>query len=95
MNMPNLHLDILPEEQRRLWDRLGETPTEFTLYGGTGLALQLGHRISIDFDFFAIGAFDPDALLKRIPYLNNVSGSDVLQLEENTLTCLVDGVKIS
>jgi hypothetical protein len=31
---------------------------EFVLVGGTALALQLGHRISIDLDLFSISAFD-------------------------------------
>ena len=46
-------LDILPPEQRRLWNELGSVPTEFVLYGGTAIALHLGHRDSVDFDFFA------------------------------------------
>jgi predicted nucleotidyltransferase len=31
---------------------------EFVLVGETALALQLGHRISIDLDLFSISAFD-------------------------------------
>ena len=37
-------LDVLPEAQRRLWGELSAVPKEFTLYGGTALALHLGHR---------------------------------------------------
>ncbi len=48
----NPRLDILPLSQRRLWDELGELPEEFVLYGGTAIALHLGHRQSVDFDFF-------------------------------------------
>lgn len=44
-------LDILPPAQRALWDELGGLPHGFVLYGGTALALRLGHRQSIDFDF--------------------------------------------
>ena len=44
-------LDILPESQRRLWPELDAVPEEFVRYGGTALALQLGHRVSEDFDF--------------------------------------------
>ena len=50
-------LDILPESQRRLWPELDAIPSEFVLYGGTGLALQLGHRASEDFDFFSSAGF--------------------------------------
>jgi hypothetical protein len=42
-------LDILPVSQRRLWPELDAVPSDFVLYGGTGLALQLGHRVSEDF----------------------------------------------
>lgn len=50
-------LDILPPSQRRLWDELKSTPRSFILYGGTALALGLGHRASEDFDFFATDTF--------------------------------------
>ena len=38
----------------------------FYLAGGTGLALQLGHRKSEDLDFFTDSFFNPDALLSLI-----------------------------
>src|SRR5215469_2092722 len=36
-------LDILPEPQRAIWTELKTTPEQFVLYGGTALALRLGH----------------------------------------------------
>jgi nucleotidyltransferase AbiEii toxin of type IV toxin-antitoxin system len=42
---------------------------EFYLAGGTGLALQFGHRLSHDLDFLAPQHFDEDALLQRIQIL--------------------------
>lgn len=80
-------LDILPETQRRLWPELGATPGDFTLYGGTAIALRLGHRQSIDFDFFSQASFEPDALLKKIPYLK---GAVVRHSSPNTLITTVD-----
>lgn len=82
-----LHLDILPCPQRQLWDELSSLPEIFTLYGGTAIALYLGHRESVDFDFFGSQAFDPDNLYKAVPFLAH---SDVIQKDVNTLTCLVD-----
>lgn len=38
----------------------------FTLAGGTGLALQIGHRISVDLDFFTLHAFDSVELFEHI-----------------------------
>jgi hypothetical protein len=46
-------LDVLPATQRRLWPELRGVPPQFVLYGGTALALRLGHRHSVDFDFFS------------------------------------------
>jgi hypothetical protein len=69
-------LDILPESQRRLWPELDAVPPDFVLYGGTGIALQLGHRVSEDFDFFSSSGFDPDDLRSRLPFFQNVHLSD-------------------
>jgi len=64
-------LDILPESQLRLWPELDVVPSDFILYGGTGLALQLGHRFSEDFDFFSSSGFDPAQLHSRLPFLKD------------------------
>src|SRR5262245_60249590 len=48
-------LDILPDAQRELWPQLSAAPRlSFVLYGGTAVALHLGHRQSVDFDFFPV-----------------------------------------
>ncbi len=51
-------------EQRGVFDKLKNFP-EFYLAGGTALALQIGHRISVDFDLF-FGRNLPDSLLKKV-----------------------------
>jgi hypothetical protein len=81
------NLSILPVPQRALWPELGVTPDTFTLYGGTALALRLGHRSSVDFDFFSNASFDPDRLAQEIPYLRN---AERLQVAPDTLTCRVE-----
>ena len=80
-------LDVLPEAQRRLWEELGDTPPGFVLYGGTALALRLGHRHSEDFDFFSREAFSPRSLKAAVAYLRD---SETIQSGTNTLTCIVD-----
>ena len=80
-------LAILPPSQLRLWPELDATPEYFTLYGGTALALRLGHRVSIDFDFFSNRSFDPDELAASIPYLK---GAERVRVSANTLTCRVE-----
>lgn len=47
------NLKILTQGQRELWPLLAAVSARFTLYGGTALAIQLGHRESVDFDFFS------------------------------------------
>jgi hypothetical protein len=80
-------LDILPRSQRALWAELTAIPPNFVLYGGTALALRLGHRTSEDFDFFSNQSFQPDELERRIPFL---VGSTRLQSSPSTLVSLVD-----
>jgi hypothetical protein len=69
-------LDILPASQQILWPELDRVPEDFVLYGGTGLALQLGQRASEDFDFFSSSGFDPDRLRSRLPFLKDLDLAD-------------------
>src|SRR6266545_609254 len=82
---PKLH--ILPAPQRRLWDELEAIPGEFVLYGGTALALHLGHRTSLDYYFFGNRLFDPGRLTAVIPFL---SGAAITQQAPNTLSAIID-----
>jgi hypothetical protein len=80
-------LDILPPPQRRLWDELAAIPPEFVLYGGTAIALHLGHRESIDFDFFGNRPLDPTQLALSIPLL---ASATVTQRDPSSLGCELD-----
>jgi len=80
-------LDILPQPQHALWADLKETPRGFVLYGGTALALRLGHRKSEDFDFFCNEGFETGTLLGGVKYLRNAR---VDQRGDNTLTVVLD-----
>lgn len=75
-------LSVLPAAQKKLWPELDAVPRQFRLAGGTGLALQLGHRSSIDFDFFAFEAIEPRRLLEELPFLER---AEVISLAPNTL----------
>jgi len=80
-------LDILPPAQKRLWPELSETLEEFTLYGGTAIALRLGHRPSADFDFFSSEPFAPNDVMQKTPYLR---AATVRQSAPDTLTVSVE-----
>ena len=87
----NWHPEILPTEQRDLWEsRLSFGFPGWVLYGGTALALRLGHRKSVDFDFFSAHAFSPLNLKEQLKL-----DGEVLQAAPNTLTILHRGVKLS
>jgi Nucleotidyl transferase AbiEii toxin, Type IV TA system len=79
-------VDILPPAQQAVWKELSQIPQPFTLYGETAIALYLGHRVSVDFDFFGREEFRPLDLLASIPLL---SGATVTQSEPNTLSVIV------
>jgi hypothetical protein len=58
-----MHLEILTPAQITVLEGLTRlAATDFSLAGGTALALRHGHRPSIDFDFFRAEAFDGLAL---------------------------------
>ncbi len=78
------HLEILPEAQRRLWPELRPTlQLGLVLYGGTAIALRLGHRSSVDFDFFTDQPLDRIAIHTAFPFLDR---SLVLQDQPDTFT---------
>ncbi len=64
----------------------------FYLAGGTGLALQFGHRLSHDLDFFAPELFEEASLLQR---LQGQPGLSVIARAPHTLHATVLGTKVS
>lgn len=81
-------LDVLPEPQVSLWSLLGEIPDHFVLYGGTAIALRLGHRRSIDFDFFSAEPFTTAGLLRDLAWLGRV---EILDSAQNSLVVVEPG----
>ena len=77
---------ILPAAQREIW--AGLPPAQqvgFVLYGGTAIALHLGHRESLDFDFFRSEPLDKDQIRAAFGF---VSGAAILQDMPDTLVVL-------
>lgn len=71
---------------------LPRTLRGWTLAGGTGLAMHLGHRVSEGFDFFKTTAADLNRLLETLQALGP---SEVLLEDDRTLTLLLKGLKFS
>ena len=92
----DLYPDVMPQSQQRVLRLLGPTATRgrFYLAGGTALAIQLGHRESLDLDWFTTqGIADPLHLaetLKGCDFQFEVTG-----VEKGTLHGAADGVKLS
>lgn len=89
-----LHLDTIAPETLALLMRIQSLPefAQTRLVGGTALALQFGHRVSVDLDLF--GAWPQDAnlfaSLKQIGRVRKSSGSANGRLQ----FFFVDGVKV-
>ncbi len=88
----DIHYDILDNARRQLLPKL--TPFReygYYLAGGTALALQIGHRDSVDFDFFCTQEFDTEMLFSHIQ--EYFSGHTIIRIQEekNMLEVLVDG----
>ena len=81
--------DVLPQKALNLIDKLVIQLDTFYLAGGTALAMQLGHRISEDLDFFVDRAFDAEALKNRI------LPDKVSSIRPGTLHCVKEGVRLS
>ena len=64
----------------------------FYLAGGTGLALQFGHRLSLDLDFFATVQFDEETLLQRVHTLEEFS---LVAKAPHTLHTTIGETKVS
>jgi hypothetical protein len=87
------NLSVLPPAQQALWTRLADIPEAFVLYGGTALALRLGHRHSLDFDFFSADALAPGDLLGQLSWLGRL---EVVKMAANDLVVIEPcGVQLS
>ncbi len=91
----------LARPQRELWPELRPgVELGFVLYGGTAVSLQLGHRRSVDFDFFHHRELNKDEIRAAFAFMRRAT---TLQDSKDTLTVLVprsgsgsgNGVKVS
>ncbi len=90
-----MHTECLPPVALRVLTDLKETVRahKFVLAGWTAAALHLGHRMSVDFDFFTETPFSTDKVFQEIKKTGRTV--ETLQEERDTLTVTVDSVKAS
>jgi hypothetical protein len=65
---------------------------DFYLAGGTGLALHLGHRRSVDLDFFLGEDFEEDALLQKVQRLERFA---LVEKKPGTIHAHIRDTKVS
>jgi hypothetical protein len=65
--------------------------TGFNLAGGTALALQIGHRISVDLDFFGARPIDKDEIVSLLEVFGE---PHILQHSRNILIFNLNGIKV-
>ena len=78
--------EILPKAQQEIWPLLAPAPRlSLVLYGGTAIALHLGHRISVDFDFFRTEPLNKNDIETSFTFVRN---AQTIQEDESTLVVI-------
>jgi hypothetical protein len=80
-----MHPNILTEDQTKLLPLIGKFAKDFYLVGGTALALQLGHRRSIDFDLFSPHSFNNVKIKQNINRVETITKTHLDSEGEFTL----------
>ena len=88
-----MHSEALTEEGSKLFPALTAFG-DFYLAGGTALALQIGHRLSVDFDLFSEDLIDR-TLLAKVKKVFAGSPVEAAINNPDELTAFVAGVKVT
>jgi hypothetical protein len=88
-----LHLRTVTPELLELLRGLQQIPAlaGYGLAGGTSLALQLGHRVSVDIDLFGEVPFEDEEV---VPYLAQIGPFTLIKRSENIFVAVVQGIKV-
>lgn len=96
--MSRVAYEAVPQRLRALLERLAATdiPKRFYLAGGTGLALLVGHRRSVDLDFFSrtnrLGFEERRGLVSQV---RRLAGWTLTAAKEGTVHGRLSGVRVS
>ncbi len=88
----NMHPEAITSEAKKLVKPLSQFD-KYYLAGGTSLALQIGHRISIDYDFFT-----PKSIQGTMVKLESLFGEQSLRIivnQDDQLTVSIKNVQVS
>ena len=87
-----MQLEAIKSEQQKILKELYRFK-DFYLVGGTGLALQIGHRVSVDFDLFT-GKGLPSNLISQVKKVFPKAEIAVVLRHPEQFSVTVDGIKI-
>jgi hypothetical protein len=94
--LSNMFYNILDKDRLAILPLLKIFKNDYYLAGGTGLALQLGHRDSADFDFFSQEDIDTEKLFSQIAEIFNNHKIVKVQEGKNSLAVFIDeNIKLS
>ena len=88
-----LHTQTVAKATLELLDRIMNDSIfeDFTLVGGTALSLLIGHRVSIDLDFFSLDSFDENKIVR---HLQDKYSFELDYLSKNTIKGESEGVQL-
>jgi predicted nucleotidyltransferase component of viral defense system len=88
-----LHINTIPANTLELLKSIQSVPElrNFNLSGGTALALQIGHRISVDLDFFGNSPFELSEIISLIDKFGTIH---LLNQSRNILVLTINGIKV-
>lgn len=89
-----MHLEILDQKRKEFLSKLGFLKDHgFYMAGGTALALQIGHRTSLDFDFYTGEKFDTRKF--REQFDAEFQKSQEIYVAQDSIEIDANGVKMS
>ena len=88
-----MHKNILSENQIAMLPLIKQFSSDYYLVGGTALALQYGHRRSLDFDLFTIKSFETQSIIRAIRKNHEINQIHID--EPNQLTLVANHVKMT
>lgn len=94
--MNELHWNTIAPVMRSVWQGFSSSgiAAEFYLAGGTALSLQLGHRLSVDLDFFSQTQSDVPALIEPLRHALKDFSPVLADRSWGNLVFLADNVRV-
>jgi len=87
-----MYLEAINSKRQKIFQKLKNFP-QFYLAGGTALALQIGHRMSDDFDLFTEKDIPAD-LLEKVEKIFKDSKINIITNHSEQLSLIVDQTKV-